>query len=63
MDLKPSERWMAIAGVAVLSLIAVAGFAIAACDRATMPWLNTQPRLLPDAHSPEEAQRLKSQAW
>ncbi|WP_299005726.1 penicillin-binding protein 1A [uncultured Caulobacter sp.] len=29
MDLKPSERWMAIAGVAVLSLIAVAGFAIA----------------------------------
>lgn len=29
MDLKPSERWLAIAGVAVLSLIAVAGFAIA----------------------------------
>ncbi|MCK5911995.1 MAG: transglycosylase domain-containing protein, partial [Caulobacter sp.] len=29
MDLKPSERWMAIAGVAVLSAIAVAGFAIA----------------------------------
>jgi penicillin-binding protein 1A len=29
VDLKPSERWMAIAGVAVLSLIAVAGFAIA----------------------------------
>ncbi|ADG10629.1 penicillin-binding protein 1A [Caulobacter segnis] len=29
MDLKPTERWMAIAGVAVLSIIAVAGFAIA----------------------------------
>ena len=29
MDLKPTERWMAIAGVAVLSAIAVAGFAIA----------------------------------
>lgn len=29
MDLKPTERWMAIAGVAVLSVIAVAGFAIA----------------------------------
>lgn len=29
MDLKPRERWLAIAGVAVLSLIAVAGFAIA----------------------------------
>jgi penicillin-binding protein 1A len=29
VDLKPTERWMAIAGVAVLSIIAVAGFAIA----------------------------------
>ncbi|PLR27663.1 penicillin-binding protein 1A [Caulobacter zeae] len=29
MDLKPAERWIAIAGVAVLSTIAVAGFAIA----------------------------------
>lgn len=29
MDLKPRERWLAIAGVTVLSLIAVAGFAIA----------------------------------
>jgi penicillin-binding protein 1A len=29
VDLKPTERWMAIAGVAVLSAIAVAGFAIA----------------------------------
>lgn len=29
MDLKPTERWMAIAGVTVLSAIAVAGFAIA----------------------------------
>ena len=29
MDLKPRQRWIAIAGVTVLSAIAVAGFAIA----------------------------------
>ncbi|MDB5457293.1 MAG: hypothetical protein JWP92_2878, partial [Caulobacter sp.] len=29
MDLKPRERWIAVAGVTVLSAIAVAGFAIA----------------------------------
>jgi penicillin-binding protein 1A len=29
VDLKPRERWIAVAGVTVLSAIAVAGFAIA----------------------------------